>query len=653
MNFDGKIGRHAWLALVLLALLAIYLPGMGNPLIFDDKALTDGRIFGVYGSLLQGQPRALSYGSFVWVQAVFGDGWLVQRVFNLLLHVGVVLALWAFYREVLKSIAPADDVPPSIEYHQSPSLALAIGFFALNPVAVYAVAYLIQRSILMATLFVVVGLWLFARGLQRGGWLSFLAALVCYLLAVMSKEHAIMAPLAALPVYIVVARPSMRRLAILAVGGTVLVGIAGTILALKYGEIIGKPFDEFSKVFLAQLSVMGPDVEKNAYPLSILNQTWLFFKYGLHWLIPYAGWMSIDIRPPFPVSLTMFPQVLGVVGYLAVIAAGFVLIVRYRDWRALLGLSILLPALLFVTEFATVWVQDPFVLYRGYLWAIGVPGLVIILFHGVSGRVLWPIGLVFAAMLVWQASDRVYSMSSPVRVWSDAISKISDDPRAVGRWFSFLNRGDLYLDQGRGNEAFNDFRVSSTLGDKGMGMFNMGSMLFSAGRYSEALEAYQQATQLGYDFPGLSYQRGAALHALGRKAEAYREFELALRDNPVVPSRESVLALKGRVALEMGRVNEAFADLQSALKLDPRHLKARIDLGMVFLIRHDYVRAHATFSQLITESPDGAVYYGRALANHGLRNKAAALADIENAIRLTPEKNPMLSEWHSRIRAMP
>jgi hypothetical protein len=26
-------------------------------------------------------------------------------------------------------------------------------------------------------------------------------------------------------------------------------------------------------------------------------------------------------------------------------------------------------ALMFGTEFGTVWIQDPFVLYRGYLWA--------------------------------------------------------------------------------------------------------------------------------------------------------------------------------------------------------------------------------------------------------------------------------------------
>lgn len=652
MNMNEKIGRFAWLAVVLIVLAAIYLPALNNPLIFDDRALTDGRIFDVYGSLMQWQPRALSYGSFVWVQAIFGESWAVQRAFNLLVHLGVVLALWAFYREILRAIVPADDDTSGVPYHQSPALGLAVGFFALNPVAVYAVAYLIQRSILMATLFVVLGLWQFARGVRTGSKGSFAAALACYVLAVMSKEHALMAPLAALPVYILVARPSLKRLAAIGGAGAVLVAAAAAVLALKYGEIIGNPFDEFSKVFVAQLAALGPDVEHNAYLLSILNQAWLFFKYGFFWMLPYAGWMSIDMRPPFPVSLAAFPQTLGAVGYLAVLACGFFFLVRYRDWRALLGISLLLPALLFVTEFATVWVQDPFVLYRGYLWAIGMPGVLFFLFHGLSGRLLWAMGVVLAALLAWQALDRVDSMASRERVWSDAIAKLPDDPRAVGRWFAYLNRGDFYLDQGRLNEAFEDFRVSSTLGDKGLGMFNMGSLLFEAGRFPDALQAYEQAKRLGYDFPGLGYQYGAALHANGRLPEALREFERALKQTPVVPRRETVLALKGRVLLEIGRIDDAIADLEAVLKADAHHPKARVDLGLALVVKRDYARARALFSQLIGETRDGQAYYGRALANHGMGNKAEAVADIENAIRLTPD-NPMLQQWRDRILAMP
>jgi tetratricopeptide (TPR) repeat protein len=183
-----------------------------------------------------------------------------------------------------------------------------------------------------------------------------------------------------------------------------------------------------------------------------------------------------------------------------------------------------------------------------------------------------------------------------------------------------------------------------------MGMFNMGSLFF-AGRYQESLQAYEQAQQLGMTFPdsGTSAAARCMRWTLG---EAHREFELALKETPVVPRRETVLALKGRVALEMGQVDEAIADFEAALKLDPRHLRARADLGMAWLLQRNYAGARTMFSQLIEEAPDGQAYYGRALANHGLRNKAEALADIEHAIRLTPD-NPMLSEWRNRIKAMP
>ena len=55
-----------------LAVLGIYLPGLRNELLFDDLRLSDGTIFGEYGSLLQFKQRLLSYGSFVWLQSLFG-----------------------------------------------------------------------------------------------------------------------------------------------------------------------------------------------------------------------------------------------------------------------------------------------------------------------------------------------------------------------------------------------------------------------------------------------------------------------------------------------------------------------------------------------------------------------------------------------------
>jgi tetratricopeptide (TPR) repeat protein len=642
-----------WLPVVVVGLLAIYLPGLDNSLVFDDTYLTEG-LFSDYGSLRGFRARILSYGSFVWLQALVGDGWWKQRLLNLAIHAGTVVALWALYREILRAIAlpAAEGGAADVAYHRSAALGIAIGFFALNPVAVYAVAYLIQRSILLATFFVVLGLWLFARACSaKKPWLLALS-LACYALAVMSKEYAITAPLAAIPLYILIARPSAKRIASISALGAVLIAAAGFILWRRYGEIIGKPFDEYSHVYLAQLKALDPDVEKNAFRLSILNQAYLFFQYGLRWIIPYDGWMSINLRPPFPLSLTTFPQVAGAVGYVATVAGGFYWLLRYRDWRALVAVSMLLPALLFTTEFVTVWVQDPFVLYRSYLWAIGIPGLVFFLFHGPEPRVLLAIGVVAAVLLSWQALDRVFSMATPVRVWSDAIEKLPKDPRSVGRWFPYLNRGTAYVDRDEFDPALRDFEISAALGDMGIGVFNRGAVLLASGKPAQALPAFDRAEKEGYNLYNLPLQRGLALMALGKPDEAYAQFEITRNMQPPPPVREVVLLQLGRSALQAGKHDAALANLEQLLATEPRNKEARYLQAMTYIAKGDPARAKSLLDAWLAEGANGPGLYARAMANYGLKRKAEALADVEGAMRLGLD-NPTLRQWKARIQAMP
>jgi tetratricopeptide (TPR) repeat protein len=653
----ARISRSelAWLAVIVAAVAAIYLPGLGNAPVFDDTYLTDGTLASEYGALAM-RARMFSYGTFVWLQGLFGDGLWKQRCLNLALHVGVVVALWALYREILRHIAPSDDesgrAGASAAYERSPALFLAIGFFALNPVAVYAVAYVIQRSILLATFFVVVGLWAFARAVASKRPVFHALALACYALALMSKEHAVLAPLAALPLYIVVARPDRRRLLTLAAAGALLVAAATVPLLALRGTILGTAFDEYSHVYLAQLAKLSPDASRNAYGLSILNQAYLFFEYGLRWFIPYSGWMSINLRPPFPLAWTSFPHVAGVVAYAATLTGGFFLVLRYRDWRALVGLSLLFPALLFATEFATVWVQDPFVLYRSYLWAIGVPGLVFFLLHGLPTRALVGIGAVVGGLLAWQSLDRVYSMRTVESVWSDAIAKLPSDPRSVGRWFPYLNRGSDYVARNEFKLALRDFQASEALGDLGMGAVNMGSILSAVGQDRQALAAFERAEKQGYNLYNLPFQRGLALLKLGRPEEAYRQFEITRKMDVRSPTRELLLLHLGRTALQLGRSEEAVRDLQYLLDIDPRHKEGRFVLGMALVSRGEYLRGHEILDALVREDGSAPAYYGRALARHGLKRKAEALADIEAAIRIGPD-NPNLHAWQAKIRAMP
>lgn len=645
-----------WLAAIFAGIAAIYLPGLGNALLFDDAQLADGQLFAKYARIGLAE-RAFSYGSFVWLHALAGEGWWKQRVANLAIHAAVVVALWGLYREILRhvAVAPAPGAAPGQapeDYGRSPALWIAIGFFALNPAAVYAVAYLIQRSILLATLFVVAGLWLFARGLAQGRPVLHVAALACYALALTSKEHAVLAPLAAVPVYILVARPSARRLAMISAAGAALVALAGFALYQRYGEILGKPFDEFSQLYLQQLSALDPAAARNAWPLSIMNQSYLFFEYGLRWLVPWSGWMSINMRPVFPVTWLTFPQVLGIAGYLAVVAGGFWLVARHRDWRALVGTSILLPALLFATEFATVWVQDPFVIYRSYLWAIGVPGLVFFFVHGPSLRASIAIALALASFLGWQSFDRVVSLSTPERAFTDAIAKLPDDPRAVGRWFPYLNRGNAYFERDQTQLAMKDFEASSALGDQGIGTFNIGSILLGSGKPQLAIQAFDQAERQGYRLYNLPFQRGMALLALGRLEPALAQLQAALAANPDPAVRELALLNAGRTALQIGRREEAARHLEQLLVLAPKHKEGRYLLAMAWITGKEFERALPVLDAMLAEEPNGSAFLARAVAYHGLKKKPQAQSDIESAIRISPD-NPVLRDWAAKIRAMP
>ena len=641
----------AWLPIVAAALLLVYLPGLRNALVYDDAYLKSG-LFSNYAHLLPLRVRELSYGSFVWLHALFGDGWWKQRLVNLAIHASVVVALWSLYRELLRHVAPASEEPAGAPYHRSPALGLAIGFFALNPVAVYAVAYLIQRSILLATLFTVLALWLFARGLrERKAWMHALAV-VCYALAILSKEYAVLTPLAAIPVFILVERPGARRLAILGAAGAVLVAIAGSLLYLRYGDILGKPFDEYSHLYLDQLAKLDPSAPRNAYLLSILNEAWLFFRYGVAWFLPYSGWLSIDLRPPFPIHWYALPQVLGVAGYAAVIVGGFFLLLRYRDGRALLGLSLLLPALLFGTEFATVWVQDPFVLYRSYLWAIGVPGVLFFLVHGPSPRVLLVTGVLLGALLAWQAIDRVLSMRSVETVWTDAIAKLPDDPRSVGRWFPYLNRGSAYVDGNQFDLAMHDFEASAALGDEGMGMVNIGSILSARGRQREALAAFDRAEREGYNLYNLPFQRGLALLRLGEAQAGYQALQASLALSPDAATREVALLEMGRAAIGLQKPDDAVAVLTQLVAMDPGHKEGRYLLGMAYVMSGKPGEAKPVLDSLLQDESNPRAYYARALANYALHRKADAMSDIANAMRLGLD-NPNVRDWQAKIAAMP
>lgn len=644
-----------FILLLAAATIAVYFPSLGNELVFDDRRLTDGSIFGVFGNILVLRPRMLSYGSFVWLRSLVGDGWWAQRLVNVVLYIGVASGLYVLFTQLLTSDRFSQEIQSDADFLPSKRAALRVGvvLFALNPVAVYAVAYLVQRSTVMAALFVVLACIAWVRGLvsKRYYWLGL--ALLCYVLAVMSKETAVMAAALAIPLYVFVARPGWKRIVLIVSLSLIPILVVVWILLKVYGSIIGTAFDEGSRLSAQQLEALSPGISARLFPLSILNQTALFFRYGFLWFVPNIQWMSIDLRPPFPLSFGSFPHVLGPLGFLTILVGAAWLLLRGSNMRAFLGLCLLIPILLFLSEFVTVWVQDPFVLYRSYLWALPLPGLVALALVGLPPKVIYPIGVLLALLFGGLALDRAVSLKSELTVWSDAIEKIdrNANPSAVGRWRPYINRGAYYLDREMPDYAYEDFSQAEALGEPyGSSRFNMGVSQHLMKKHQDALASFAKAETMGFTEADLYYQRGESLQALGRSAEAYDSYSIAL-GKPHDPKEASFIRMRrAEAAAAAEKYDAAIADFNLLLKDSPNDQRLMMGLGMAYVGKSDSAAALAVFDRLLAVRPTAAGYYGRGLAYAVGAEKTKALQDLDQATALEP-RNPLYKDMRARIAA--
>lgn len=373
---------------MILSVTGLYGQFLNNQLIFDDLNFfmtnasgtqsVDSYTFSFIGL------RSLPYATLTWTKTLFGLDLVNFRLGNLFLHMATVLALYAFLKYML-SVAYTGKTSEAMTASQGAFLAAFL--FALHPLATYAVGYLVQRTILMATLFSLLAMWVYAKGsLENKPWWLWLCVPLYYL-AVFSKEHAIMlvAVLAALTVLLHADwRGKLRaHWALFAVLAVIAIGV---VWSRK--EMAGYAYEPDAK------GMLGLELGPLAYPLSVITQCGLFFKYVVLWLVPNTAWTSIDMRETFVRSLAS-PHALAVPAYLAWGALAAWLLFK-RGNKGLLGFAMLFPWLMFLTELYSVRIQEPFVIYRSYLWASAGLMAVPVLLAGVNRKMLTLVFLLWA-----------------------------------------------------------------------------------------------------------------------------------------------------------------------------------------------------------------------------------------------------------------
>lgn len=419
-----------WLAAVGFLVALLYLPFVGNPAVFDDNNIISNlSVFEAAQHLISSHTRTFPRFLIGFVHVLSGGDLAWNRSLGVALHILVVLSLYSFVNRAF-----------GVNHNrQRGQLAILVAclWVAVNPVAVYATGYLIQRTIVCATLFGLVSVTLYLRAQQEERNADLFSAALLAFLAVMSKEHAVLLPAAAIALTPLVTRWNRRSL--LRSGAYFLLTLPGAVWAILHrGQaVFGESYEVFSGEVLSQVAAPGLVASSSGvWLMSIGTQLLLFWKYLFLWLVPNPAWMSADMRVDFAMLWSSPFFYIGVaVSVLVLLGAAWVwLRTLGRGRLGALSAVLLFAAIPFAVELSTVRVQEPFVLYRSFLWMPAYALLLALLlawghewvsrFGAWAGRAFWLAATLAALSLFPLAQDRLRSFSSEEALWQDALEKL-------------------------------------------------------------------------------------------------------------------------------------------------------------------------------------------------------------------------------------
>jgi len=565
-------------AALLVATAAVYVPSIDGEFQYDDQEVAKTTWVREASRFLElsqwhAVDRPLTAATFALNHAMDGFHPRVWHVTNVLIHLVVVLLAWRFARQVLAraglSAGGVGDAatPEAAEggkargKRRSAGIALAApewpalaaaALFAVHPLSTEAVSYISQRSEALASAFYLGGLlvlfaWDRAEGRRRKG-LLLAAAFGLHVLGLRAKPIAATMPAVWLLAAVVLppstesGLPWIRRIGRRILPAAPFLALTLSDLLTSVRQVAGSGHAGFDMQFVAPLEYVA--TQMRALPIYVrlvllpagLNADW-FFPYSRSFLEPW-----VLTGGAFVAGLAV--AAIWIVRRVGTAAGDGPAAARVAAFGWLFFLGVLAPTTL-------VPLRDPFVEHRLYLATFGlvlpvVAGAVFALRRlGPSRARIAGVAVAAAALVALGAATAVRNQvwRSALDLWGDASRKSPEKPRI---WV------------------------------------NLGTALHFAGRFDEAVTAYDRALALGYD-PTVPVElvvrnTALALVRLRRYDEAHDRLVRYLRGAPRDASTIVILAL---VEVDTGRLDDAERSARQALAIDARLSRPYQILGQV------------------------------------------------------------------------
>jgi Flp pilus assembly protein TadD len=500
-------------------------------------------------------------------------------------------------------------------------------WWALHPIQVQAVTYIVQRMASLAAVLVIAAVLAYVHGRLEPGrrWRWMTLAGICTLLAAFSKENAWVLPLLFILAEFGLVRGSgsLIRSRLDWVPILFPVGI-GLYLAAALWTGTGTFAEWVQRAYDGRSFTLGE---------RLLTQPRVIVFHFSQLIWPLPGRFSIEHA--FPLSRSLLNPVSTVPAMLLVLGwIGTGLWWLLSPARRLAGFFVLWVPLTLAIESSVIALEIVFE-HRMYLPAVGVAGLLALAARWAFSRraIAVTTGVLCATALVAllvSTSIRVPEWRSDVSLLQRAYEHAPDSPRVVG------NLGVAYMNAGQLESAGSLLKRATEL-DPGWpkAWYNLALWHAKKGNAGVAESGFRRTLQLSPESVPTWQGLGDVYWDAGRARDARAAYDEALR---IAPQRAEVLQRRGRVLSDAFDLHDAaLRDLDAALAAGADGYRLRVDRGVVLGRLGRSVEAIEEFTVAIGLQPDNPqAYYDRGLTYLRSNRFAAARDDFSTAVRLDP-----------------
>ena len=603
-------------SLLVLATFAAYGWSMGGAFLYDDGDSIPGNpsirslataLSPPPGVTVSGRP-VLNL-SFALNHALSGDAVWSYHLLNVALHAAAALLLFGIVRRTFAAVVGGWRDPGECA---GAAFAAAL-LWALHPLQVESVAYVVQRAESLMGLFLLLALYAFIRrseaGPRAGVWAA--VSVAACLLGMGCKEVMATAPLLILLYDRAFVAGSLRG----AWGRSRLLYSAYAVCWMPLAWLVAHTGGRGGS------AGFGSGVPWWAYALTQFKAI--------------AHYMLLSVRP-FPLVgdygriLAGNPLEVAFCATVVLAAAAWTwVLLRRNSPLGFLGawfFVILAPSSSVVPVSTEIMAE-----HRMYLPLAAVAVLAVVLLRRVLGtRLIVPAACVVAAILGVMTELRTQAYRDSYTFWSDVARKV---PANAGAW---NNLGLILQSRGDSRGAIEDYlRALAIAPHYAYAHYNLGNALLAAGHAPESVEQFEKALEFRADDPAIPFALGGALAAEGRWLPAAAAYRSSLKLNPT--NSQALFGL-GEVMVRAGNLPEAAKAYGAVVAMHPELPDSRVNLGNVLAQQGRFPEALQQLKEALRLDPRAADVHndlGSLLAGNG--RLAEARAEFEEALRLRPD----------------